>query len=106
MKRMALNGHGIHAPHCTDWRMVAVGQHHLVVVADGDQRTITLSAAITGSIVRTASFDTGTTLLLGPAMGEWGGLERIDTATGTVREVPRLDGPINGVRRNRTVRAA
>ena len=78
--------------------MIAVSRNRLVVSAGGRQRTVPLSAPLTGPIVRTAPFDTGTTLLLGLAKGEWGGgLERIDTSTGVVSEVPGLGGPINGV---------
>ena len=62
-----------------------------MVSAGGRQRVVTLSTPLTGPIVRTAPFDTGTTLFLGLAKGEWGGgLERIDTITGTVNEVPGL----------------
>lgn len=49
--------------------------------------------------MRTAPFDIGTTLLLGLAKGEGGGLERVDTISGTARDVPGLGGPTNRVGR-------
>ena len=98
MQRLDLNGEAVQALSCTDQRVIAVSRNRLVVSAGGRQRTVPLSAPLTGPIVRTAPFDTGTTLLLGLAKGEWGGgLERIDTNTGAVSEIPGLGGPINGV---------
>lgn len=98
MERLDLNGEAVRALSCTDQRVIAVSQSRLVVSAGGHLHAVALSTPLTGPIVRTASYDTGTTLLLGLAMGEWGGgLERIDTVTGAVSEVPGLGGPINGV---------
>lgn len=98
MQRLDLNGEAAQALSCTDQRVIAVSRGRLVVSAGGRQRAVNLSTPLTGPIVRTAPFDTGTTLLLGLAKGEWGGgLERIDTSTGAVSEVPGLGGPINGV---------
>ncbi len=98
MQRLDLNGEAVQALSCTDQRVIAVTRSRLVVSAGGRQRAVALSTPLTGPIVRTTPFDTGTLLLLGLAKGEWGGgLKRIDTGTGAVSEVPGLDGPINGV---------
>lgn len=97
-QRLELGGEPVRALSCTKGRLLVVMQRRLAIVQDGRQRYATLSKALTGPIVRTAPFDDGTTLLLGLDEGEWGGgLERIDTVTGEVREVPGLGGPINGV---------
>jgi len=98
MERLDLNEEAVQALSCTEQRMIAVSRNRLMVSAGGRQRVITLSTPLTGPIVRTAPFDTGTTLFVGLAKGQWrGGLKRIDTITGTVNEVPGLGGPINGV---------
>lgn len=98
MQRLDLNGEAAHAFSCTDQRMIAVSRTRIAVIAGGRQSALRLSKPLSGPIVRTAPLDTGSTLLLGLAMGEWGGsLERIDPDTGTVSEVPGLGGPINGV---------
>lgn len=92
---------------CTDQRVIAVSRRRLLVNPGGRQRAVTLSALLEGPIVRTAPVDTGTTLLLGLAMGEWGGsLKRIDTVTSAVSEVPGLGEPINGVAPDLAIRAA
>ena len=97
-QRLALNGEPVRAINCTGHRVTVVTQRRIAVLENERQRYATLSKPLTGPIVRTAPFDTGTTLLLSLDEGEWGGgLERIDTATGTVSEVPGLGGPINGV---------
>lgn len=98
IQRLALDGESVRAISCTKGRMLVVTQRHLALIENGRQRYATLSKPLTGPIVRTASYDTGSTLLLGLDEGEWGGgLERIDTVTGEVSEVPGLGGPINGV---------
>jgi hypothetical protein len=98
MERLDLGGEAVQALSCTERRMIAVSRSRLMVSAGGRQRVVALSTLLTGPIVRTAPFDSGTTLFLGLAKGEWGGgLERIDTVTGTINEVPGLGGPINGV---------
>jgi hypothetical protein len=98
MQRLDLNGDAVQALSCKDQRVIAVSRSRLVVSKGGRQQTFTLSTPLSGPIVRTAPFDAGTTLFLGLAKGEWGGsIERIDTSTGAVSEVPGLGGPINGV---------
>jgi len=98
MQRLDLNREAVQALSCTDRRVIAVSRSRLFVSEGERRRAVTLSIPLTGPIVRTTPFDTGTTLLLALAKGEWGGgLERIDTSTGAVSEVPGLGGPINGV---------
>jgi len=98
MQRLDLSGEAVQAVDCTDQRVIVVSRSRLLVSAGGRQRAVTLSTPLEGPIVRTAPVVTGTTLLLGLAMGEWGGsLKRINTITGAVSEVPGLGGPINGV---------
>lgn len=98
IQRVPLSGEVVRAISCTERRVIVVTQSHVAVLANGRQRYLTLSKPLTGPIVRTAPFDTGTMLLLGLDEGEWGGgLERIDTVSGAVSEVPSLGGPINGV---------
>lgn len=98
MGRLDLNGEATLVLSCTAQRVIAVSRSRLAVSAGGRRRTMALSKPLTGPIVRTSPHDTGTTLLLGLAMGEWGGgLQRVDTFTGAVSEVPGLGGPINGV---------
>lgn len=98
MQRLNLNGEAVQALSCTDRRVIAVSRSRLFVSEGGRQRAVTLSIPLPGPIVRTTPSDTGTPLLLALAKGEWGdGLERIDTNTGAVSEVPGLGGPIDGV---------
>ena len=97
-RRLTLGGETVRAISCAARRVIALTQRHLAILEDGRQRYATLSKPLTGPIVRTATLDTGMTLLLGLDEGEWGGgLERIDTVSGAVSEVPSLGGPINGV---------
>ena len=97
-QRLALDGESIQAISCNDRRVIVVTRRHVATLENERLRYAALSKPLSGPITRTAPFDTGAALLLGTDQGEWGGsLERIDTTTGAINEVPGLVGPINGV---------
>ncbi len=98
MGHVDLGGEHVRAISCSTRRIVVVTERGLAIDEGGRRRRVALSAPVPGPVVRTVLHDVGDTVLLGTAAGEWGGvLERIDAATGSVSQVPRLGGPINGV---------